>query len=105
MSDEQPSPLTVPYVSVACAAALVGGLLLPKAAFHGLDRGLLVWLVICVASGVILSNLEPLSVWRGIKASMVASVTMALALIGFYSFRWLVSRIINIEAPAPRGGR
>jgi hypothetical protein len=77
---------------------LVGGLLLPKAAFHGLDRGLLVWLVICLASGVILSNLQPLSVWRGLKVSMLTSVVLVLALTGFYSVRWLVSRIINIEA-------
>jgi hypothetical protein len=98
MSADQPSPLTVPYVAVACAATLVGGLLLPKAAFHGLDRGLLVWLAICVASGVVLSNLQPLSIWRGLKASMLASVVLILALVGFYSVRWLVSRIINIEA-------
>jgi len=99
MSTDQPSSLTVPYVSVACALTLVGGLLLPKAAFHSLDRGLLVWLIICVASGVILSNLQPLSIWRGLKTSMLAAVVLLLALVGFYSVRWLVSRIIDIEAP------
>lgn len=98
MTDEQPSPSTLPYVALACVATLVGGLLLPKAAFHGLDRGLLVWLVICIASGVVLSNLQPLSIRRGLKASSLASVVFILALVGFYSVRWLASRIINIEA-------
>jgi hypothetical protein len=99
MSNDRPSSLIVPYVSVACIATFIGGLLLPKAAWVGLDRGLLVWLVICVVSGVILSNLQPFSVWRGLKMSMLASVVLVLALIGFYSVRWLVSRIINIDAP------
>ena len=99
MSDDDRSAPTVPYAFLACVATLIGGLLLPKAAWVGLDRGLLVWLIICFASGVILSNLQPLSIWRGLKMSMLASVVLVFAQIGFYSVRWLVSRIINIDAP------
>jgi hypothetical protein len=99
MSRDGPSELVPPYLAVACIATFVGGLLLPKAMWIGLDRGLLVWLAICVAAGVILSNLQPLSGWRGIRLSMLASVVLIMALAGFYSVRWLVSRIINIDAP------
>ena len=83
-----------PYVSAALIIAFIGGLLLPKAAWVGLDRGLIVWLVICIATGVILSNLRQ----RKFKMSMLASFTFILALIGYYLVRWLISRIINIEA-------
>jgi hypothetical protein len=97
--NQDPELSTAPYFWVACAAALIGGLLLPKAAFHSLDRGLLVWIVLCIGSGVILSNLQPLSAWRGLKTSMWVSALMIGAMMGFYWVRWLVSRIININAP------
>ena len=94
MSDDQASAFKDQYISAACITTFIGGLLLPKAAWIGLDRGLLVWLVICVSSGIIISNLSH----RKFKVSMLASVIFIMALIGYYSVRWLVSRIIDIHA-------
>lgn len=89
----------ISYIAVAGFATVVGGLLLPKAMFHSLDRGLIVWLMACIASGVIVSNVERLSLWRGIKAAMAVSGLFWLTVVLFYVVRWLISRIIHIEAP------
>ncbi len=99
MPNEHLSTMRIPYIAVAGVATVIGGLLLPKAAFHSLDRGILVWLIACMTSGVILSNVEPLSVRRGIKAAVVVSGLFWLTVLTFYAVRWLVSRIIDIDAP------
>ena len=99
MSNEHLSTTRIPYVAVAGVATVIGGLLLPMAMFHSLDRGTLVWLVVCITSGVIISNVEPLSVRRGIKAAMMLSGLLWLTVVAFYVVRWLVSRIIDIDSP------
>jgi len=90
------------YRRTACATALVCGLLLPKVAFHGLGHGLPVWLAVCIATGAILSDIEPLSIWRAIKMAMLTSGIMALALIAAYTALWSASLIFGTAAPHMR---
>lgn len=99
MSSEQLAAARISYIAVAGFATVIGGLLLPKAMFHSLDRGILVWLIACLASGLIVSNVERLSLGRGIKAAMALSGFLWLTVVLFYAVRWLVSRIIDIDAP------
>ncbi len=87
-----------PYFTVAGVAVVVAGLLMPKAAYQGLDRGLLVWLIACITSGLIVSNVE-LSVWRGMKAAMLMAGLLWLTVAALYAVRWLISRIIQVDAP------
>jgi hypothetical protein len=99
-SDQEPSATALSYVAVSCVASMVGGLLLAIAAYHSFERGLLVWAVACISSGIILSSLEPLTVRRGIKVAMLSALVMMITVVGYYVVRWLGMRVMHIEAVA-----
>lgn len=99
MPKDNSSTMRISYIAVAGVTAMIGGLLLPKAMFHSLDRGILVWLVVCIASGIIISNVERLPIRRAIKFAATISGLLWITVVVFYVVRWLVSRIIDIDAP------
>lgn len=88
-------------VAVACLIGILGGLLLPKALFVSLDRGLLVWLVAVISSGIVLGTGAALLNLRQIlMRALFVSTFPSVALSGFLVVRWLFSRLIHPEAIA-----
>jgi len=98
MTTELDSNKSLELLSLAIIITITGGLLLPKAAFHGLDRGLLVWFVVCLSSGIVLGSIHENLLWLRIRRAMLACATLWITVVIFYIIRWLVSRIININA-------
>ena len=87
------APREAEAIATAALVAIIGGLLLPKALFVSLDRGILVWIVTCVSCGVIASSLATLTIRFSIVSAASASFIMSASIIGFMIVRWIVTRL------------
>lgn len=83
-------------IAASSLVALLGGLLMPKALYIGLDRGLLVWFVAIVASGIILGAM-PNARMNVLKAAVMPAAVFPSTIAGFFVVRWLFSWIQSPE--------
>lgn len=80
-------------LAAACFLAILGSLCLPYAAFQSMERGIVVWILSCLGSGIVASNIEPLNVRRALLNSALLSTVILLTLLGFYAVRWIATRL------------
>ena len=85
-------------ISVACLVALLGGLVMPKALFLSLDRGLLVWIVSTITSGILIGTIANINIKMQLKASTLPAILFPITISGFLVVRWLFSWMQNGEA-------
>lgn len=85
-------------LATACFLAIIGSLSLPHAAFHSLDRGIMVWILACLGSGLVASSIEPLTMRRALLNSALLSTVVLFTLLGFYVVRWVATRLKSGDA-------
>ena len=86
----------IPYYAMASIVAVLAGLLTPKAADQSFGRAMLVWLIGCIASGVIGSNIKEEKMLSVVRYSALVSGVMCISLACYYYLRWLIARILNV---------
>lgn len=84
------------YFAAAAVVMIIAGLLIPKAADSSFDRAALVWLTGCIVSGVIGSNIRPVSFLGGARFSVIFGALLCASLVVYYYLQWLVGRMLNI---------
>jgi len=85
-------------LATAYFLAIIGSLCLPHAAFHSLERGLMVWALVCLGSGIVASNIEHLTIRRAFHNSALLSTVVLVTLLGFYVVRWVATRLKSGDA-------
>ena len=98
MTTQQTSSKKISYLGLACIATVVGALLLPAAGNHSWNRASLLWLVICILNGMILSNVKSTTLFRDFLYSFIVSSILWISFFTLYIVQWLVERILNIES-------
>ena len=98
MTSQQTSSKQISYLGLACIATIIGALLLPTAGNHSMNRALLLWLVICVLDGMVLSNIKSITLFRNFIHSFIVSSILWISFFTLYAVQWLVERILNIES-------
>lgn len=78
-------------LAAACFLAILGSLCLPYAAFQSMERGIVVWILSCLGSGIVASNIEPLNV------RMASSAQFSLIKHGYFTHR-LLCRTVDCDS-------
>jgi len=97
MSNHQPTKEHIPEISkdveALATVAFIGivcGLLLPRVADQSFDRGEFLWLVTCVAVGVVQSSRKPLDHVFVLKGALVATIA-------FWGSTLVITAIVHIS--------
>jgi hypothetical protein len=88
------------YAASAVLLAIAGGLLLPIAAVHGLNRAILVWLTICLGCGLLLSSRATRAPLPAVMAGASISAVLWGTVIVAYAVQRMIGRAIDPTAPA-----
>jgi hypothetical protein len=96
-TNSSPANARLEAIATACLIALIGGVLLPKALWVGLDRAILVWLVAQITCGVIVGAID-LPPRKVLWSCVFPSACVPIAYSGFLVVRWLVDLAKNPDA-------
>ena len=86
-------------LAFACTVSVLGGLVVPLAAFASLNRAIGVWVAIALAIGLILGGIRSQRTPTIAIRASIAAIFVPGAAIGFYWVRWLATWLKNPDDP------